>query len=118
MKIFDKDGKTNFVDDNNVFVGFDNSQYCYENFGHFLSRKIPNEIDEGAENIDPEGFYFDVNFFQESSPSGFECGGLVIFRLVKGDEEIFLTLYNSHNGYYSHGFEMSVGGTTIQEGSL
>jgi len=26
MKIFEKDGKVNFVDDNNVLVGFDYSQ--------------------------------------------------------------------------------------------
>ena len=120
MKTFYKDYKTNFVDDANVLVGFDSQQSCCENFGHFLSRKIPTKIDDGVENIDTEGFNFDTKFFQEVTPAEgyFERGGMVVFRLTKDSEEIFLTLYNSHNGYYSHGFEMTVGGTQIHDGSL
>jgi hypothetical protein len=115
MKIFETDYKVNFVDDANVLVGFDNDQKCYERFGYFLSRNIPSEIE--ADEIDPEGFNFDTAFFRQIGPdeTSFcdDCGGLVTFRLTKGTEEIFLTLYNSHNGYYSHGFEMTVGGTKI-----
>lgn len=120
MKIFNRDRKINFVDDANVLVGFDYESCCCENFGYFLSRKIPTKIEEGAENIDTEGFNFDVKFFEEVTPAEeyFDCGGMVVFRLVKGDEEIFLSLYNSHNGYYSHGFEMTIGGTQIYSGSL
>lgn len=119
MKTFEKDGKVNFVDEANVLVGFDNKQDCCEEFGWFLSRKVPTEIKEESEPINTEGFNFDTKFFQEIALSGgFEEGGMVVFRMTKGEEEIFLTLYNSHNGYYSHGFEMSVGGTTIHEGDL
>ena len=118
MKTFDKDSKINFVDDANVLVGFDYSQCCCENFGYFLSRKIPTKMEEGAENIDTEGFNFDTKFFHEVMSDDFECGGMVVFRLTKGAEEIFLSLYNSHNGYYSHGFEMTIGGTQIHSGSL
>lgn len=120
MKIFENDGKTNFVDDNNVLVGFDSHQCCCERFGHFLSRKIPAKIDEGAEEINTGGFNFDTGFFKEVVPAEeyFDCGGMAVFRLTKGAEEIFLTLHNAHNGYYSHGFTMEIGGTKIQEGSL
>jgi hypothetical protein len=120
MKTFEKDYKTNFVDDANVLVGFDNYQSCCENFGHFLSRKVPTKTDEGEEGIDADGFNFDTKFFRSETPADeyFEDGGMVTFRLTKGDEEIFLTLYNSHNGYYSHGFEMEVGGEKIHDGSL
>ncbi len=45
-------------------------------------------------------------------------GGMIIFRLVNGCEEKFLHLYNVHNGYYSHGFEVKVGGKTTRDGSL
>lgn len=43
---------------------------------------------------------------------------MAIFRLVKDGEEMFLALHNTHNGYYAHGFEMSVGGKIIWEDSL
>ena len=33
MKIFERDGKINFVDDNNVFVGFDYSRSCWIQHG-------------------------------------------------------------------------------------
>jgi uncharacterized protein YqkB len=117
MKIFDKDSKINFVDDNNVLVGFDDEQCCCENFGYFLSRSVPKKIEEDIE-IETDGFNFDTEFFEEVSDDSFDCGGMVIFRLVKDDEEIFLALYNSHNGYYSHGFDMEVGGQTIHGGIL
>lgn len=120
MKTFHKGYKINFVDDNNVLVGFDNESSCCEDFGHFLSRKIPTKRDEEETDIDPEGFNFDPNFFEEKTPDEehFDSGGMAIFRLTKGEEEIFLTLHNSHNGYYSHGFTMEVKGVRIHDGSL
>ncbi len=120
MKIFEKDYKTNFVDDANVLVGFDSGQCCCESFGYFFSRKIPTKIDDGAEGINADGFNFDTAFFRDVVPAEeyFDCGGMAVFRLTKGEEEIFLTLHNSHNGYYAHGFEMIVGGTKMHDGSL
>lgn len=119
MRTFNKGRKVNFVDDNNVLVGFDDESCCCENFGWFLSRALPTTIEEG-DNIDPEGFNFDPNFFDERTLDDkyFDCGGLVSFRLTKGEDEIFLTLFNSHNGYYSHGFTMEVGGIKIHDGSI
>ncbi len=120
MKTFEKDGKTNFVDDKNVFVGFDNGQSCCESFGWSLTRKLPTKLEESQNEIDPEGFNFDTGFFEETVPEGesLDCGGVATFRLTRGEEEIFLTLWNSHNGYYSHGFDMREGANVIREGSL
>lgn len=113
------DGKVNFVDDNNVLVGFDEDGQCCENFGWFFSRTVPDTPDdEPKEAIDTEGFNFDTSFFQDSDGGGCESGGMVTFRLVKDAEQLFLTLYNFHNGYYSHGFTLSVGGERIREDYL
>ncbi len=128
MRIFEKDDKTNYVDDNNVFVGFDNNSRCCENWGHYITRSIP-KMPEGKaytgwepEDIveDFDGFNFDTEFFQEIPEADLYVndGGAVVFRLVRDGEEIFLTIYNTHNGYYSHGFTFENGATTIQEGSL
>ena len=120
MKTFERDGKINFVDDNNVIVGFDNEGQCCESFGHFLSRKIPSAIDEGAENLDTEDFNFDTEFFKEVKPTidSYNETEMAVFRLQKGNEEMFLTLHNTHNGYYSHGFKMDVGGVKVRDGYL
>lgn len=116
--------KINFVDDNNVLVGFDMGSSCCESFGAFLSREIPDQVNNWSTDyedngINPDGFQFDKEFFHTKKPTeGFDDGGIATFRLTKGDEEIFLTLFNSHNGYYSHGFWLEVGGTKIQEDYL
>lgn len=118
MKIFERDGKINFVDDNNVFVGFDYGQSCCESFGYSLTHQLPTDFDDGNNGIDPEGFQFDTGFFTEKVPLPICEGGAVAFRLLKGDEEIFLTLWNVHNGYYAHGFKMMQGDLCIQDGYL
>lgn len=113
--------KVNFVDKNNVVVGFDTTQNCCENAGWFINKEKCNEIKEDVTKVDVSDFVFDENFFQEAS-TGEEFdvgGGMVIFRLIneKGDE-LFLHLYNVHNGYYGHGFEVTISGKTIKDGSL
>lgn len=119
MKIFEKDGKINFVDDNNVLVGFDYGQCCCESFGYSITREIPSECsDECLPESDLDGYQFDRDFFQEGDESEFDWGGSVTFKLDKDGDSVFLTLYNSHNGYYSHGFEMSIGNECIRDGSI
>lgn len=43
MKIFDKDGKVNFVDENNVIVGYDTNQHCSEHAGWFIASVMLKE---------------------------------------------------------------------------
>ena len=117
MKIFEKDGKINFVDDQNTLVGFDYGQSCCENFGWMITQAKPKEEDqEHQKNEGADGFNFDTKFMESSSDS--DGGGQVSFRLTKDDQESYLTLWNHHNGYYSHGFEMSSDFATYHQGIL
>jgi len=117
MKIFEKNGKINFVDDNNVLVGFDYGQSCCENFGWMITQTKPKEKDQEHEkNEGADGFNFDTEFMETSSDSN--GGGQVSFRLIGDNGERFLTLWNYHNGYYSHGFEMEHGDRAIHQGIL
>ncbi len=119
MRIFESNGKINFVDDNNVFVGFDNTQDCCESFGYVLSESIPLNRDSVIEGTDFPGFNFDTSFFEDKLPGFYtEEGGVALFKLIKGDETMFLTLYNVHNGYYGHGFEMCVNNEKLRYGCL
>lgn len=130
MKIFTTPScwseKINFVDDSNVFVGFEWSQSCCERFGYFFSDNIPTNLSEGETHTDDTefpGWNFDPAFCKRPNPdaetnSQMDGGDWITFRLVNGEKEKFLTLYNCHNSYYSHGFEMSIGGKEAFSGSL
>ena len=77
MKIFKQKTKTNFVDENNVLVGFDTEEQCYEDFGYVLTETMPSDIQYNptvhkyvpngvlCNDIDLSGFVFDTSFFQE-----------------------------------------------------
>ena len=106
MKIFERDGKINFVDDNNVFVGYDYSQDCCEVFGWTLTKKFPTDFDLDERGkiqtgINLDGFQFDREYLKTANDiEGLDEGGAVVFRLVKGTDEVFLMLF----------FEMHLGG--------
>lgn len=106
MKVFERNGKINFVDDNNVFVGFDYESICCENFGYYLIYK-GEKIDC---DFDLDGYTFYTSYCEEKEGELDYCEeNEVTFKLIKDEcEPIFLSLFNHHNGYYAHGFEMGV----------
>jgi hypothetical protein len=120
--------KVNFVDENNVLVGYDFSQDCCEEFGWYISDKLTTDFNDCLldENVCDEtlneflkDWTFDKGFFEELSVENtFNKDDRAVFRLVNGDKELFLHLYNIHNGYYSHGFEFSEDGKTLQASYL
>jgi hypothetical protein len=111
MKIIETLGKVNFVDKNNVFVGYDLEQQCCEcaDWSIYLAPpKDTAEIRIVTTNLDE--YVFDTDFFNSNSIED-EDTGSVCFRLVSTDgKELFLCLWNCHNGYYTHGFTFSVDG--------
>lgn len=107
--------KVNFVDKNNVCLGYSLNQQCCENADWFISDKI--ETDEkvyrqelNKENL--ENYYFDKDFI-EYLPEA------VVFRCkCKRKPDKYIHLFNLHNGYYSHGFTFNNGTEIIQEGRI
>lgn len=127
MKEFHKDGKMNFVDDNNVFVGYDYGQYCCECAGYLYSKEVPKNTIESIKLTEKEleCFNFVKSFFQKDNTLlmgketyGMGNGGTATFKLKKGSEVIYLTLYNCHNGYYGHDFEMKINDKVAKDGCL
>jgi hypothetical protein len=121
--------KVNFVDENNVLVGYDFGSNCCENFGWYIHNKVGkvNEedpvfsdgLDGNALNEFLKEWTFDATFFEEfSNDKSYDEENFAVFRLVNGDKELFLHLYNHHNGYYSHGFDFSKDGQVIHTGCL
>jgi len=128
MRIFHKSeswsDKINFIDENNVVMGYDLSESCCEHADWFISDKqafepIARENTEDGTPEDMPGWNFDRSFFREiENISVFDEGSMVIFRITKGDSEKFIHIFNCHNGYYHHGFEFSDNGITIKQGSV
>ena len=103
--------KVNFVDENEVHLGFDTQDDCCANGGWFLSDKKDEWLEETfkEESMDLPGWTFDPSYFANPEfKREYDDGGTAQFRIVKGAEEKFITLYNHHNGYYSKGFEFKV----------
>lgn len=118
MKVFKTKERINFVDKNGTFIGWENDQHCCEMFGWFIKDKIINIIPP-YEKVNEEllkAYTFDNEFFLEiKNKEEFDMGGMVIFKLkAKAQKPLYLHLYNHHNGYYSHGFEVKTGGVVVK----
>lgn len=124
MKIFEQNGKINFVDENNVFVGFNYIQDCCETFGYCI---LPALIGDNVElyhynEVKPidyvlEKLRFDTTFYR-TFDSKISEGDIAVFKLRHENTDHYLYIYNYHNGYYAHGFEFCNGEIVIFEGIL
>ena len=127
MKIFKDNDSVNFVDENNVFVGFDMEATCCERFGWELfsdsesvmsCQDAPAPSEDHSEIASFDGYVFDKDYFVRDD-NGYECGGEVHFKLTAPEKpDMFLTIWCDHNGYYAHGFEFRDGDKIIQADAL
>jgi len=129
-------GKVNFIDSNNVILGYDLNQSCCENAFWTIgesqdgSSPLHRGDNEMEQEIELDGYRFDPKYFERIEDDGNERY-VAIFKLIHASEfkwvdgklldlvklpELYLRLENHHNGYYSHGFTFR-GESTI-EGSL
>jgi len=125
MRIFEKDGKVNFVDDFNVLVGYDMRQNCCEHaiwkFTDTPVTKPNTKYLYGKAPINLDKYRFDPKFFYKGHPESDYETRIAVFRLTPSDTSLpimYLTLENTHNGYYAHGFTVEMGGLEILADSL
>lgn len=127
MKILDRvaewPNKVNFVDKNNVLLGYDLEDKCCENATWEIMDTL-SVRKAGEEHPQPdslEDWAFDQYFFCKYTLGGgdYDKGQYTaVFRIVCGEAEKFIYLSNTHNGYYAHGFEFNSAGNVLAKGDL
>lgn len=125
ITIFDRTekfpGKVNFIDEYNNLIGFDMESDCCEDFGWF----IEGTDLKGNKKSNGGMFVLDKYNFKTRSlqlintEDGDDEGGEITIKLTGLDRSfgyfnpkrlpiLTLHIFNRHNGYYSHGFELSI----------
>lgn len=126
MKIFNQtkewQEKVNFVDENNVVLGWDLSQSCCEETGWGIidpsikkgNGKSRAFIHSGKSSgvIDLPGWVFDPNHRKLISDSTME------FKIEKEGRYMLIHIWNVHEGYYAHGFTFERNGEIIEKGRI
>lgn len=118
IKVIVMGQKLNVVDSNNNLVGFDMGDACCAHGGYFISEtKCSKDFRDqvGISDTDYPKYVFDTDFFESIDHIDDERERAVIFRMRPeygwGEEEngkdLYLHLFNTHNGYYSKGFKAS-----------
>lgn len=106
--------KVNYVDKNNRVVGFDMDSHCCEDFGHMVTTtKPPEDIYSSCWYEEMSEFVGDLEPYTFADEGPVDCldirdesGGGLAYRIVaKGEPDMWVVIWNHHNGYYSHGFE-------------
>ena len=104
-------GKSNWLDDRGVLVGFDDCQLCCEDFGCGVYDK------ESGKHVgdDPSGLpYHFAKTYEENGEHAY-CGDTEadLFQVDMFPDDgnspvLVFECYNNHNGYYYHDFNMTV----------
>ncbi len=118
MRIFNRSGKINFVDENNVFVGYDTAQQCCETHWWTITEEPEpvwveptDEIGEGLSCLLDQYYFKDTAFERfDIDGSGSDSVKRAVRFTLESDKNpriLYLHLYNMHNGYYTHMFSVN-----------
>lgn len=116
MIIKETHDKINFIDENDVYVGFDYIKDCCERFGWYITNEREGEPLFQANKL--TGYVFDTSVNYHQYETSYNVGK-VSFKMVKdGCEDIYLTLFNHNKGWYMHEFYMKNKGNALEYSSI
>lgn len=101
MRKFEKDGKINFVDDNNKVVGTDLNAYEITDFKYSITNKDGKKVD------DYEEFNFTDESIDKKNISEYQYSETFKLKNESG-KELLLTLYAEYKGWYTIEFENNI----------
>ena len=92
--------KINFIDENDVYVGFDYIKGCCERFCWYITNEKDGEPLFPANKL--TGYVFDTSVNYHQYETKLDDVGRVSFKMIKdGCEDIYLTLFNHNKGRVS-----------------
>lgn len=103
--------KYNWIDKNDLYVGYDTATDCCETAEWYVHTKpITSTAYEELPKVDYDldGYIFDtvsalIGLDYQIEDTGLDEGDNVVFKLIHPSKPpLYLHLYNSHNGYYAH----------------
>ena len=116
MKIFNNfEDRVNFVDENNLMVGYIMNRQCCEDFGWRLySEKMKVVCDSNSATpkaaFELDGYFFDKEYGYSKDGADGGLVGSIMFKMTNPKGNVrYLELYNYHEGYYTHGFSSFAG---------
>ena len=95
--------KVNYVDDNNLFAGFDMECSCCEDPQHYIEDANGNRVEV---NLGYNYLEFTGELPEEDDCNMFDtCTARIPLRDRNTGETYHLVFSNCHNGWYSHEYE-------------
>jgi hypothetical protein len=107
-------------------LGFDMQRDCCEDFGHGLASSLLEAKDITTSRVDPRLFDIADYSFAQEAPSTLcntyaagEADSSLAFRILAPNKpDLFVVIWNHHNGYYAHGFTFEGPGVVAVSDSL
>lgn len=115
MRVFDSSKgwqeKVNFVDSNNVFIGYDTHQECCATAGWFLSYK-ESEIyyDDIVKltNAELEPYVFDKDYLENMRGDFDEVRGIRCRLTAPDKPDLYLHIYSTQMGVIDTGYQSKI----------
>lgn len=101
--------KHNWIDQNNVVVGYSDGQQCCERFGWGVyDPETRKEVSDDPDDL-PYHFGEECDYDKFNKEDADECEDINQVELLPDDgvsRILVLEFYNCHNGYYYHDFSI------------
>jgi hypothetical protein len=112
-----------------MYVGFDTQQHCCEDFSWVITKEKPelnkySYEDAKLSEEQLEKYWFDGQYMLQFHEGNGEQNAAAFMLHERSEtynphpEKVYLVLLNTHNGYYSHGFEVKKKEETVHKGSI
>ncbi len=125
FKIFESIRRINFVDKNNVLVGYEYERDCCEMFGYYISDVYENEVFDikNTSNVITDEKIIEEIKQDFNTRNGIfvrkdSCSEEFRYKVFNLTNKKQLVIYNAHNGFYHHGFDISKDDVIYEKGEL
>lgn len=125
IKIFDRTtsfpNKVNFIDEYNNLIGFSMEADCCADFGWYIEgTDLRGDSKNKGGKFVLQGYCFDIQSLQILKYQNSEDEGREVNIKLRGIDRslgyfnprylpvLILHIFNKHNGYYSHGFNLKI----------